>query len=150
MIVIGIWAVCLAFCLWAYWPEGIGSALAIIGPVGPLLYVWGMTARVTVTASAVIVDNIFVRRRIARSLLVPPVPDGSFLRLPGNRLADITALSSALERSTDGFGVRWMRTALAEIPPLPDDGVRSLRPRVSNIVIVTAALAVWFQEWHPS
>ncbi|BBH70561.1 hypothetical protein ACTI_72460 [Actinoplanes sp. OR16] len=146
MVVIAIWAAGLIFCLATAGRPAL--ALTIIGPVGPLLYVGGLTASVTVTPSEVLVNNIFVRRRIARSLLVPPVPDDSFLRLPGDRLVDVTALSSAIERRTDGHAVRWLRSAFAEVPALPDDGRRTLRPRLENIAIAVAAVGTWLWDWN--
>jgi hypothetical protein len=148
LIVLGLWAIVFPFCLGVYWPEEALTALIIFGPLGPFLYLFGLAAAVTVTPQQVIVSNIFLRRRIARSLLVPPVPDGTFLQLANDKLVDVTAFSTAINKQTKGEAIRWLRSTLDEIRPQHDDGHHDLRPRLFHIAIAVAVPVVWLYGYH--
>src|SRR4051812_47273976 len=71
-----LWAALVPFLVWASWPDVLAT-LSFIGPLGPVLYLFGPAASVVVTADSVVVRNAFTIWRAARSLVVFPNPDGT-------------------------------------------------------------------------
>lgn len=146
LIVLGLWVAVMVFVIWLGWPDDVLRALMILGPIGPLLYVFGASTSVAVTPREVVVSNVFHRWRIARDLIVYPNPDkpnDTFIDVTGHEPVDVSALQTAIERRTVVEALRWFRAAMAEVVPLGGDGRRRLRVRWINVLVVAGSIGGW-------
>ncbi|MEU4561220.1 hypothetical protein AB0F72_22785 [Actinoplanes sp. NPDC023936] len=143
LILLGLWVVVMAVVLALDRPGETMLAVTIVGPVGPILYLFGPSVSVVVTPYEVVVNNTFHRWRIARSLLGAAELDDTFLDPRGHGPVDVAALQTAFDRRAIAAGVRWFRAAVTEVGALPDDGRRRLRVRWVNVAVLALAIGGW-------
>ncbi|BAL90123.1 hypothetical protein AMIS_49030 [Actinoplanes missouriensis 431] len=143
LVLFGLWVVAMAVVLALGGADEAMLAVTIVGPVGPILYLFGPSVSVVVTPHEIVVNNTFHRWRIARSLLTPPELDDTFLEPRGHGLVDVAALQTAFDGRTVAAAVRWFRAATAEVAALPDDGRRRLGVRWLNVTVLAVAIGGW-------